>query len=101
MIGVRTYDDLRRTHKGWIEAYLGDGVKIREEEWTRSIAVGNRSFIEDVKAQLGFRAKGRDVIEGCEGYQLREGATHYKALFEAENAGIIPENTYLWNLMAE
>jgi hypothetical protein len=34
--------------------------------------VGNRSFIEKVKALLGFRAEGRKV-EGVEqGYQLRE-----------------------------
>jgi hypothetical protein len=54
-----------------------------------------------VKALLGFGAKGRDVIEGSEGYQLREGAAHYKALFEAENDDIGPENTYLWDIKAE
>jgi len=81
--------------------HLGEGVEIRQEEWTRSIAVGSRSFIENVKALLGFRAKGRDVIEGCEGYQLREGVAHYKALFEAENGDIGPENTYLWDIKAE
>jgi hypothetical protein len=38
---------------------------------------------------LGFRAKGRDVIESGEGYQLRESpAAPYKALFEAENEDI-------------
>ncbi len=55
----------------------------------------SRSFIETVKTLLGFRAKGRDVIGGSEGYQLREGAVHYKALFEAENDDIRRENTYL------
>ena len=95
LIGARSYDELRSIHKGWIGEYLGDGVRIREEEWTRSIAVGSRSFIENVKALLGFRAKGRDVIEGCEGYQLREGAAHYQAPFEAGNDDIGPENTYL------
>jgi hypothetical protein len=47
-----------------VEEYLGDGEKIRQEEWTSSIAVGSRSFVEHVKALLGFRAKGRDVIGG-------------------------------------
>jgi hypothetical protein len=41
------------------------------------------------------------VIEGCEGYQLREGAAHYKPLFQAENDDIGPENTYLWDIKAE
>jgi len=43
----------------------------------RSIALGNRPFVESVKAFLGFRAKGRDVIRGSGGFQLREGPAHY------------------------
>jgi putative transposase len=73
-------------------------VKTRQEEWTRSIAVGSGSFVENVKARLGFRAKGRDIIEGGEEYQLREGAAHYQAFFEAENDDIAAENTYLWDI---
>jgi len=98
LIGARSYAQLRSSHKGWLEDYLGDGVPTRQEEWTRSIAVGSKSFVENVKALLGFRAKGRDVIEGNEGYQLRDGAAHYKALFEAENDDIGLENTYFWDV---
>jgi hypothetical protein len=43
----------------------------------------------------------RDVIEECQGYQLREGAAHYEAFFEAENDDIGPENTYLWDIKDE
>jgi len=46
---------------------LGDGAKERQNEWTGSVAVGSKSFIESVKTSLGFRAKGRDVIESGEG----------------------------------
>ena len=42
-----------------------------------------------------------DIIEGCEGYQLGEGAAHYRAFFEAENEDIGRENTYLWDIKAE
>jgi len=54
-----------------------------------------------VKASLGFRAKGRDVIESAEGYQLRESPAPYKALFEAENEDIDPENTFFWDVKDE
>jgi hypothetical protein len=54
-----------------------------------------------VKALLGFRAKARNVIEGDEGYQLREAAAHYKALFRAEKDDIAPENSYFWDMNAE
>lgn len=42
-------------------------AKERQDEWTGSIAVGSKAFIDNVKAHLGFRAKGRDVIESGEG----------------------------------
>jgi hypothetical protein len=92
---------LRSSHKGWVEEYLGDGQKGRKEEWTDSVAVGSRSFVEKVKELLGFRAKGRNLIEGAEGYQVREGAGPYKALFGAEKDDIGPENTYFWNANPE
>jgi hypothetical protein len=67
---------------GLYEAYLGNGEKSRQDEWSKSIAVGSRSFVETVKQFLGIRAKGRDVVEGGQGYQLREAAADYKPLLE-------------------
>jgi hypothetical protein len=67
-----------------VEEYFGDGEKARREEWTDSIAVWSRPFIENVKALLGYRAKGRDIIEGTEGYQPWEGPAAYNALFGRE-----------------
>ena len=98
LLGAGTYDQLRRSHKGWVEEHLGDGAKGRQDEWTGSVAVGSKSFIESVKASLGFRARGRDVIESGEGYQLRESPASYKAFFEAENEDIGLENTRFWDL---
>ena len=53
------------------------------------------------KRQSWVKTKQREDIEGCGGYQLREGAAHYKALLEAENDDIGPENTYWWDVKAE
>jgi putative transposase len=100
-VGAVSYEQLKRTHRGWVEEYLSDQEKIRQEEWTSSIAVGSRSFVEHVKALLGYRAKGRDVIGGNEKYQLREGPAHYKGFFGAENGDIGLENVYFWNVNAE
>src|SRR4030042_5799870 len=72
LLGAASYEQLKNSHKGWIEEYLGAGVQARQDEWRRSIAVGSRTFIENVKNILGFRARGRKVKEGFEGYQLRE-----------------------------
>ena len=101
LFGVESFEQLRSSHKGWIEEYLGDGAKTRQDEWTRSIAVGSKTFIENVKALLGFRAKGREVIEGVKGYHLRDEAVPYEALFRAEKDDIGPENTFFWNINVE
>ena len=101
LIGSVSYDQLRSSHRGWVEEYLQPGVKRRHEEWTEGIAVGSRPFIENVKEVLGYRAKGRDIMESSEGYQLRERATQYKALFGAEKGNIGPENSYSWDVNAE
>jgi len=98
LLGAGSYDQLRGSYKGWVEEYCKDEEKARKEEWTSSIAVGSRPFAEKVKALLGFRAKGREVVEGGEGYQVREGPARYNALFGAEKEDIGPENTYLWNV---
>jgi len=98
LIGAGSYEELKSRHRGWVEEYLGNGLKNRQEEWTDSIAVGSKPFIEKVKSLLGFKARGRDVIEGVEGYRLREAGASYKALFEAEKDNIGPENAYVWDV---
>ena len=100
-LGASSYDQLRKSHKEWLKEYVGDGAKERQEEWTGSVAVGSKSFIESVKASLGFRAKGRNIIQSGEGYQLRESPASYKLLFEAENEDIAPENTVFWDVKNE
>jgi len=58
--------------------------------------VGSSSYVEHVKALLGFRAKGRDVIGRAEGYhQLREGG------FGGEKEDIGTENTCPWGIKNE
>lgn len=101
LFGARTYDQLKRSHRGWVEEYLGNGTNGRQGEWTDSIAVGSKVFIENVRSLLGFKAKGRGVVKGAEGYHLREEAASYKALFRAEKDQIGPENTYFWGIHVE
>ena len=80
---------------------MGDGAKERQDEWTGSVAVGSKSFIESVKASLDFRAKRRDIINSYEGCQLRESPASYKLLLEAENEDIASENTVFWEVKDE
>jgi REP element-mobilizing transposase RayT len=101
LFGAGSYDQLKESHKGWVEEYLRGGEQGRQDEWTASIAVGSRPFVENVKTQLGFKVKGRDVIEGGEGYHLREETAPYKAIFRGKKEDIGPENTYFWDINTE
>ena len=64
LLGANSYDQLKSSQRAWVEDYLANGVKGRQEEWTESIAEGRRSLIEHGKGLLGHRAKGREVIGG-------------------------------------
>ena len=77
MLGAGSYEQLKGSRKGWVKEYLGNGKKGREGEWTVSIAVRNRPFVEKVKPLLGFRAKGRKITRSGKGYQVREAPAHY------------------------
>jgi hypothetical protein len=45
-----------------------------------------------------LRGKGREVIGGNEGYQLRDETSAYKALLGAEKYDMGLENTYFWGI---
>ena len=54
-----------------------------------------------MKSLLGFKAKGRDVIEGGERYHLREEAAPYMTLFKAEKDDIGTENAFFGDVNTE
>lgn len=62
---------------------------------------GSRSFIEDVKAGLCFRGRGRDVKNYDEGYPLRENAAAYNAPFQGKNNDIGTENILFFDVKIE
>jgi putative transposase len=98
LLGFDTYESVTTYHKKWVDEYLGSGNNIRDEKWTRSIAVGSKGFVEKVKSIMGVLAIGRKSIEAGESYQLREPSIPYGFRFGGENDDIGPENTYFWDV---
>jgi putative transposase len=65
--------------------------------WSEAIAVGNLSFVEKVKSELGFKAAHREAIKGSGTYALRERSEPYGANFTGKSEALSSENTRFWN----
>ena len=73
----------------------------REAEWTESIAVGSKSFVDGIREQLQPRLTGRNVKEVGSHYELREQETAYNAHFTPENGHLSTENMFYFGLNDE
>ena len=98
LLGFENYDQVKSYHKKWVSDYLGNENNVRDEKWTRSIAVGSRGFVDRVKSILGPLAIGRKSIEAGEAYELREPSISYGAHFGGKKGDIGPKNTYFWDV---
>jgi putative transposase len=89
--------DFQREHSKWVEQGLENGLSIRDERWSESIAVGTLGFAEKVKNELGFKAAHRDVIQAVGSYALREPTEAYRLNLTAENEALRYPNTFFWD----
>jgi len=97
LLNVGLIDELKDTHKRWVDETLRIDKHVRESKWSQSVAVGSKEFVEMTKNKLGSRVKGRSIIRSDEDYCIREQQTSYITDFANENAVPSDDNTYLWN----
>ena len=96
LLGFDTYDHVKAGHKKWVESCLAKRYNSRDEKWSGSIAVGSKSFVDNVKSLMGVLAQGRKSIEAGELYQLREAKISYGDHFGAKKSEIELENACIW-----
>jgi putative transposase len=94
--GFAGYDAFRKVHKDMIDESLGSGANVRNSQWTESIAVGSKSFVETIKGSMATRAQGREVRNNNGTFHLREKSETYITHFEAQKYDIGPQNTFFW-----
>jgi REP element-mobilizing transposase RayT len=97
LLGFESLDVLKEAHGQWIEESLKKDKLAREERWSRSIAVGNREYIENIQTNLGVKAIHRKIHESKGSFELREDQIPYTATFGTENERLRQENTYEWD----
>jgi putative transposase len=86
---IESQVELKEAHQEWIDKAFEKSQLVRQNKWTQSIAVGDQSFVKKIKKQLGYRSKGRKIIEENNDYQLREWQIRY---------GDVAQNLYRWDL---
>jgi len=57
LMGFTDARELQSAHKRWIEASLQVDKYARENQWTESIAVGSKLFVENVKKKPRIQSK--------------------------------------------
>ena len=92
LLQIENFTDLKEAHREWTEEALEKSKVVRESKWTQSIAVGDKSFLEQIKERLGIRAKSRKIRESRDGYQLSERQSLYGDWYDSDT-----ENTLDWN----
>jgi putative transposase len=84
LLNLNTQNELREFYEESIVlAIKSDNLK-RESMWTESIAVGSKIFVEQISKRLGYKARGRKVIEHKGTYELREDGRSYRCDFPSE-----------------
>ena len=92
LLDFSDYDLLKAAHYKWVDSAL-DQTSKKEPAWTKSIAVGDKQFIENTKKRLGDRAKGRRKIKSETGFELREDQVSYG---DFDQYGF--KNQYRWDV---
>ena len=101
MTGFETYDTFQKAHKKLVNESLGNGNNYRQADWSESVAVGSKDFVETIKEKLGLRAKGRKIFENDGGFQLREKMISYIVNSDSKNDNIGGQNTFSWDVNHE
>ena len=52
LLPIESQDELKEAHHKWIEAEMKQSQMVSQIKWTQSIAVGDKSFVEQLKARL-------------------------------------------------
>jgi putative transposase len=89
-------------YSGWIEEAMKAETS-RQPEWSESVAVGGKKYVEKIKEELGFRAVGRKVQDRVQAGMsiLREPDSPYGADSGIKKGHLSDENGLFWEIFPE
>jgi len=100
LLNMDTMNTLKTAYHQWIEDALKTENNMREAKWSRSIAVGDKEFIEKIIKELGPKARYLKAMGASTEFQLKEEQIPYPVDDDTENSSLSAENMYYWNNIA-
>jgi len=91
VLGIEDLSRLATAHAEWIEAALRERGQRRVPEWSESLAVGSRAFVEQVGSELGVRARHRQIESLGELSVLRDPGVSYGRHFDGGMVSLRPK----------
>ena len=71
--GFHKYEDLKEAHFKWIASAVKSRHHEKDQKWSRSVGVGSKQFVENMRHGLRGRVKGRKFLKtAADSFQLRE-----------------------------
>ena len=98
LTNIMEFDQFCETYRKWVESVIMKRNFSRQAQWTESIAVGNRTYVEKAKDTMGYKAMGRKLIENGDSFVLRETQSSYESILNAEDVRLSEDNTFRWQI---
>jgi hypothetical protein len=96
LMNIDEIDRFCETYRNWVDAAIMQGDLKRQPQWTESIAVGDKIYVEKVKDQMGYKAIGRKVVENRDLFVLKESQQLYQSISDQAIRLQPEDNTYYW-----
>ncbi|MEE9500801.1 MAG: transposase [Candidatus Aminicenantaceae bacterium] len=81
LLNLNTQNELREFYETSISTVIESNNLKRESMWTESLAVGSKIFVEQISKRLGYKARGRKLIEHKGTFELRQKRSPYRNHF--------------------
>jgi putative transposase len=96
LCGFTAVGDFQQAHRQWVGEGLDGEIALRDDRWSKAIAVGSLAFVDKVRSELGVKAMHREVVQSDGTYTLREESEAYGGDFASENDPLRLDNTIPW-----
>jgi hypothetical protein len=95
IVGIQDIETLQQQHLQWLNNELLNLNAERDINWSEGLAVGSESFVDEVLALLGYKARKRKNAAIDEKHVLCEAPELYRVDFDSEMGGLSLNNQLL------